>query len=585
MKKILFLLMFPVLCFGQYTLIPDSIFEQKLINLGYDSIQDGQVLTANIVNVDSLDLSGTLSFGSSSSISDFTGLQGFTNLKYLDCSVNPLFNLDVSQNTLLKHLDCEASMWLGSYNGFLQNLDLSNNDSLEYLNCNGHMLSNLDLSNNLALLKLYCTQNHLQNLDLSQNLALTHLDCSGNSLWGGITHLNLSQNTALVYFKCKGNTIFGGSIGTLRHLDIRNGNNINLTNFNTLNNHSLDCISVDDSIYSTINWTNIDAHTIFSNDCNNLLYTLIPDSAFEQRLIDYGYDTVQDGKVLTSNISSIDSLDVSTPPNMFSPPKIYDLTGIESFSNLRFLNCAFNELTNLDLSQNSLLSNVMCGFNNIQNLNINQNINLEHLMCSHNPISNIDLTQNINLKTLNCGVMSINELDVSQNLNLDTIACGYNQISNLDLSNNQSLIALFCGYNQLESLDVRNGNNINFTDFEANNNDSLNCISVDDSAWSANNWTDIDSHTSFSNDCNPSSVEIIEIEKNLSLYPNPTNENITISINNFNGKIRTEVFDVIGNRLQNSNETTISLLGYARGIYLLKVSYGDRAEEVKVIKE
>ena len=585
MKKLLSLLMFPIIGLGQYTQIPDTTFEQKLINLGYDSIQDGQVLTANIVNVDSLDLSGTLSFGSSSSISDFTGLQGFTNLKYLDCSVNPLFNLDVSQNTLLKHLDCEASVWLGSYNGFLQNLDLSNNDSLEYLNCNGHMLSNLDLSSNLALLKLYCAQNHLLNLDLSQNLALTHLDCSGNSLWGGITHLNLSQNTALVHFKCKGNTIFGGPIGTLRHLDIRNGNNTNLTTFNTLNNHSLDCVSVDDSAYSTNNWTNIDTHTIFSNDCNNLLYTLIPDSAFEQRLIDYGYDTIQDGKVLTSNITSIDSLDVSTPPNMFSPPKIYDLTGIESFSNLRFLNCAFNELTNLDLSQNSLLNNVMCGFNNIQNLNISQNINLEHLMCSHNPISSIDLTQNINLKTLNCAVMSINELDVSQNLNLDTINCGYNQILNLNLSLNQSLIALFCGFNQLESLDIRNGNNINFTDFEANNNDSLYCISVDDSTWSTNNWTNIDSITSFSNDCNPSTTDIIEIKKNLSVYPNPTSEKINISVDNFNGNIQTEVFDLIGNRLQVTNETTISLRNYARGIYILKVAYGDRVEEVKVIKD
>ena len=32
MKKVLFLLMFPVLCFGQYTSIPDSIFEQRLID-------------------------------------------------------------------------------------------------------------------------------------------------------------------------------------------------------------------------------------------------------------------------------------------------------------------------------------------------------------------------------------------------------------------------------------------------------------------------------------------------------------------------------------------------------------------------
>ena len=51
---------------------------------------------------------------------------------------------------------------------------------------------------------------------------------------------------------------------------------------------------VDDSSWSAI-IGNIDNHTSFSNNC--FQYTLIPDSAFEQRLIDYGYDTIQDGKV------------------------------------------------------------------------------------------------------------------------------------------------------------------------------------------------------------------------------------------------------------------------------------------------
>ena len=53
----------------------------------------------------------------------------------------------------------------------------------------------------------------------------------------------------------------------------------------------------------------------------------------------------------------------------------------------------------------------------------------------------------------------------------------------------------------------------------------------------------------------------------------------------FTGNIHTEVYNLIGNRLQSTNETTISLQDYARGIYLLKVSYGERVEEVKVIKQ
>ena len=45
---------------------------------------------------------------------------------------------------------------------------------------------------------------------------------------------------------------------------------------------------------------------------------------------------------------------------------------------------------------------------------------------------------------------------------------------------------------------------------------------------------DIDIHTSFSNDCNPPTTDIIEIEKNLLVYPNPTSEKINISVDNFN---------------------------------------------------
>ena len=80
-------------------------------------------------------------------------------------------------------------------------------------------------------------------------------------------------------------------------------------------------------------------------------------------------------------------------------------------------------------------------------------------------------------------------------------------------------------------------------------------------------------------------LSIIKISNNINVFPNPTNENITVSVTNYNGNIKTEVYDLIGNRLQISNETTISLKDYARGIYLLKVAYGDRVDEVKVIKQ
>ena len=63
------------------------------------------------------------------------------------------------------------------------------------------------------------------------------------------------------------------------------------------------------------------------------------------------------------------------------------------------------------------------------------------------------------------------------------------------------------------------------------------------------------------------------LKNNILLYPNPTKEKINISIDNYSGNMRTEVFDLVGNRLQVTNENTISLRDYSKGIYILKVAY------------
>lgn len=645
MKKVLFLLMFPVLCFGQYTSIPDSIFEQRLIDWGYDTIQDGQVLTLSIVNIDSLTFNVPTFWTvpmTNHQIKDFTGIEDFVNLTYLDCSGNAMEILDLTQNLSLTYLDCSG--WYLQLNsnapiitGKLFSLNISQNTSLTYLNCSQQILSNLDIIQNTALTYLDCSQNNLIQLDLSQNSILSHLNCSGpqilnlnltqntgltylNCSQNHISNLNLSQNTALTDLYCEGLlTPIGGSPmqpgiliseGKLKSLDLRNNNNINMTNFRANNNPYLYCINVDDSIWSLTNWisanslnSNVDSHSIFSNNCNSIQsalpgYTAIPDTVFEGKLISLSYDTVLDGQVLTTNISNIDSLDISAPIGS-SVARIYDLAGIEDFINLTYLDCSNNLLNSLNLTQNSALTYLSCGgipsgfiggYGSLESLTLPQYNTLSHLDCRINTLNNLDLSQNSALTYVNCGFNSsiiggFNNLDVSQNPNLTYLNCEFSSIEELDVSQNFNLTYLNCVVNSLTSLDIRNGNNINFTYFNAASNSLLNCISVDDSTWSANNWTDIDSHTSFSNDCNPSSVEIFEIEKNLSVYPNPTNENITISINNFIGNIQTEIFDLIGNKLQTTNKTTISLNDYSKGIYTLKVTYGDRAEVVKVIKD
>ena len=78
--------------------------------------------------------------------------------------------------------------------------------------------------------------------------------------------------------------------------------------------------------------------------------TAIPDANFEQELIILGYDTgIPDGLVLTANIASITALVVQNR-------NISDLTGIQDFSSLTTLFCGGNNLTNLDVTQNTALT-------------------------------------------------------------------------------------------------------------------------------------------------------------------------------------------------------------------------------------
>ena len=62
------------LLFAQTTAIPDPNFEQALIDMGHDDVLDGQVLTAKIDTLMSLN-------GAGKNISDFTGISDLLSLE------------------------------------------------------------------------------------------------------------------------------------------------------------------------------------------------------------------------------------------------------------------------------------------------------------------------------------------------------------------------------------------------------------------------------------------------------------------------------------------------------------------------
>ncbi|MES2517913.1 MAG: hypothetical protein V4585_07385 [Bacteroidota bacterium] len=172
-----------------YVSIPDVNFEKELIKLGIDDVQDGKVLRANVLNIASLSIAGTM-------IKDLTGIEEFVNLKILNCSNLHLSSLDISKNTALTILYC-------SEDG-LTSLDVTKNIVLTILDCRGNRLNNLDVSKNISLTDLYCNSNNqLTSLDVSKNTALTSLRCSSNQL----TSLDVSKNTVLTELSCSSNNI------------------------------------------------------------------------------------------------------------------------------------------------------------------------------------------------------------------------------------------------------------------------------------------------------------------------------------------------------------------------------------------
>ena len=69
----------------------------------------------------------------------------------------------------------------------------------------------------------------------------------------------------------------------------------------------------------------------------------------------------------------------------------------------------------------------------------------------------------------------------------------------------------------------------------------------------------------------------------IELHPNPTSDIITIS--NLEEQNTIELFSLNGEYLKTVSNNTLSLRNYSDGIYILKVTFEDRVEKIKVIKK
>jgi hypothetical protein len=310
---------------------------------------------------------------------------------------------------------------------------------------------------------------------------------------------------------------------------------------------------------------------------------------------------------------------------------------------LQWLICSANELTSLDVSNNTALTRLICGETQIVSLDISNNICLTYLDCSNNPMESLDVSSNTSLSYLNCSFSHLTSLDVSACDELTELDCRNNELTSLDVTNNTSLTLLDCRNNQLTSLvvpendvlkylyanenqltglDISNNTALSILSCFSNELTSLNvagCIALEALACSDNELTrlDISDNTAlkqinlsnmptlykvcvwetflplgvyiytdgspnvyFTTDCTDNSTDDYSADKQIRIYPNPSDGIITIEIKN-EGNALMEIYNLNGTQMLskvfNSKIEKIDISDFEPGIYLLKVIHRDIA--------
>ena len=155
-----------------------------------------------------------------------------------------------------------------------------------------------------------------------------------------------------------------------------------------------------------------------------------PDSNFRKFVKKYDRD--QNGILSQSELAKVTDLNCRGK-------SITSLEGIEHFTSLKELNCRDNQLTELDVSNNS---------------------ELESLDCYENQLSALNVSNHQALKTLSCEVTHLGALDVSTDPALEELYCGSAHLSVLVLGNHPNLMYLNCSENRLTSLNIIGSNAI-----------------------------------------------------------------------------------------------------------------------------
>lgn len=219
---------------------------------------------------------------------------------------------------------------------------------------------------------------------------------------------------------------------------------------------------------------------VFANEGVSFDEFNFPDAKLREAIHIAYPNYTKDNYLSLDEISKIISLDVSESG-------ITDLTGIEHFISLEYLNISVNNLAKLDLSKNILLDTIEASNNqllesielpkDIENIYINFNYslkgvdiskyeNLKNFYGADVKLDNIDLTNSAELIALDLSNTNLSQIDVSKNIKLEYLNVSENNLVELDLRSNTNLITVDATNNKINLIELpnskRNGSEIEF---------------------------------------------------------------------------------------------------------------------------
>ena len=175
------------------------------------------------------------------------------------------------------------------------------------------------------------------------------------------------------------------------------------------------------------------------------------DESFRVFLLE-NFDLNSDGVISADEAALAKEMDVSGR-------EIHSLDGIQYFPNLEVLNCSFNPLTSIDVSNNVALKFLNCGNTFIKrDLDVSSNHELETLLCADNRIESLKI--NPELKKLDISNHSIANLDFSGHKGLKSLNCsGGDVLINLNVSHT-GLDTLECASPKLALINLEGCNSL-----------------------------------------------------------------------------------------------------------------------------